>query len=364
MNCSNLKKVNWIQISIFAFLLIQVVHFNEVKANSAEQDVFRIESTYSELAGQLAPAQMKILIDELQVLNSNTMPHETKDLRKTIVKMRDILDIFSESYRTKKSSDLWKIVRKDLDSGHEEFGAFKDLFDSQGLEILPDDTEPNSANESKYVKESDITYADKEQVNKLRKALLKWKDSFLEFKNKDKIMTFLSSPEKPDGKRNNWSDLSKFYWGGLDFAPRSNFSGFENICALLNGQARLTLIDLEETLKIDTPYKIKQEIIFHDFRKRMRTIVKTKNIFEQFSNSQSTCNTSNIDSLEPYVSQFGEIEDLIVGRKIAEEAKKRKLGEKKKKDILNLWRTLKAKVGSNEFESMLIQILHETEIEN
>ncbi len=117
-----------------------------------------------ETYGQLAAARVMPLLDEvvtgLEIFDEDIQPHEAKALRKTIGRLRDMVDIFVYAYPDD-DGDLWQDIRESLDDGYESMGEFKDLFDVQGVE----------ADEAEY---------DEDEVAELREVVLDWKRDFMD----------------------------------------------------------------------------------------------------------------------------------------------------------------------------------------
>jgi hypothetical protein len=88
--------------------------------------------SYGALAQVTVPPAFDAAVTGLAVVDADVMPHEVKAVRKQLAALRDQLDLFAYAYTTK-NGDRWDDIRDDLDDGYETLGAFKDLFDRQGV---------------------------------------------------------------------------------------------------------------------------------------------------------------------------------------------------------------------------------------
>jgi hypothetical protein len=63
-------------------------------------------ATLGGLARTKVPALWEAVVTELQAVREDALPHETKDLRKQIGKLRDHIDLFAPVYGEREGKDL------------------------------------------------------------------------------------------------------------------------------------------------------------------------------------------------------------------------------------------------------------------
>ncbi len=106
-----------------------------VHAQSTPDPDYLERLSYGELAAHfIAPLYHELIVD-LSAIGPDTLPHETKQIRKNIGALREYIDVFVFAYPDARGRDPWEDVREELDEGYETIGAFKDLFDSTGIPI-------------------------------------------------------------------------------------------------------------------------------------------------------------------------------------------------------------------------------------
>ena len=110
---------------------------------SSSRDLINIPS-YCELAAASLPAQFQIAVSLLKV-DGRTKPDDVAVLRKSLLHVRDLVDVFSFAYPNttnvtastpvlkpaaaggSRSNDPLLLLRDDLDAGYTVLGDFQDL---------------------------------------------------------------------------------------------------------------------------------------------------------------------------------------------------------------------------------------------
>lgn len=241
--------------------------------------------------------------------SENTLPHEAKDLRKQIVRLRDVLDVYPHNFAHELK--LWDDVRDGLDDGYTVVGDFKDLFDASPKAVR--DFEEGSQPE----------YKDKKKLNERRKKVLQWKSDYRKkggLSEKTEAL-FLDIQTLSENNVKNSQKYSLFFWGGVLVQPSAKATPAKNARTLIDAQSDLARAEHPSVLAIKNPGTEKNELIFHDHRKRLRTIAKICNVANALESE--SCNAQAVKDLELLVSKLGEIEDLIItGRHLEEDGKK------------------------------------------
>lgn len=300
----------------FSFLVLQKAACSTEQASLAHTLSIQTQHThpYTKSIAELA-AKAKAVVDSgVREFNSESLPHQAKDLRKQIVRLRDIMDVFSHNFAHE--LELWDDVRDGLDDGYTVVGDFKDLFDTNpdAVESLGAGKEPKYSNEKKL----------KERRNKV----LKWKSVyFAEGGLSEKIWSaFLNIRALDSSNIVQSKKYSDFFWGGVSALPVALNTPAQNARVLVDAQSDWAIEEHPSVLAIKDPSTHENELAFHDHRKRLRTIAKVCNVANALS--ENTCEPNAVKAIEALVVDLGEIEDLIItGRHLEEDEKKSKAKE-------------------------------------
>lgn len=252
-------------------------------------------SSYGALALVTVPAELDKVRASLVVLDDDVMPHEAKQLRKDIGRLRDHVDLFAFAYKPGKKHDTWKDIRDELDDGYETIGSFKDLFDVQGVE------DP-----------ADAEYDD-DEVEALRDVTLEWSGEFLDDEHQDDTGAYLGAPSLSKLHDRPKDDQPRFYWREAGIEPDAKLSGLKNMARLQRALIEEALEDLAETPEIGNLTKESNAVAFHDFRKRVRSIEKLAGYFPQMTKSGDVDEAQELLAVViEAVDRYGDINDRIV----------------------------------------------------
>lgn len=253
--------------------------------------------TYGELAGNTIPHLFETLVVKLAAFGPATLPHEAKQLRKDIGKLRIYLDLFSYAYPRGMGFDPWKEIRDELDDGYEWMGEFKDLFDAQGVDA------------------ASAVY-DPAEVTQLRDRVLVWLNDFTKSGHLAFVRYYLSHPKKNALYSRSKKDLSRYYWGVGGSKPKKSKTGLENLALLqraLLEEARDELKDVVE-IKDDELIVYEEQESFHDFRKALRSTIKISEEFPEIYDEDASAEILFVDGV---VDRFGDINDDLVAHALA-----------------------------------------------
>ena len=295
--------------------------------------------TYSEAAQQLIPASFSQMVPHLRSIDSKTLPHQVKkplDLRKEVLKVRDYLDIFAYAMpdaKIKKKTDAYERLRQDLDEGYAVLGSYKDLFDMQGT----------SAQQAAY---------DKQDVKKRREDLLKWRDQFLA--REGEYFAYLNSIDGNTLVDRDRSDLSSFYWGATELRPAAQLSAHENLNFLLRDLLLQARTEWPLVRQISNPARDPHNIeVFHDFRKRVRTLVKVTTYFPELVRWKP----EDLAFLKEITRRYGVISDQVAKIILLEDKGKDSKVKKLKDETKDLWKELQAWEAKYNVEAKLAGLL-------
>lgn len=277
------------------------------------------DCVYTQQVSAVAEEAKQIVDEALSEFDNSTLPHEAKDLRKQLVTVRDILDVFAHNFAHE--LDLWDDVRDALDKGYTVIGDYKDLFDAH-----PDAVEALRQNEKP-------TYSNSEKLKERRKKVLSWKKKYFAPSGiKDQVETLFANIRPLHTETQNNRKFSKFFWGGVSELPSEALAPADNAKKLALAQAQLARVEHPMVLNLNDPSSHAGELLFHDHRKRLRTIVKVCHLANKLT--PETCNSSATQNLADLVVKLGEIEDLIItGRHLEEDKKNSKAKDMYKKAI-------------------------------
>ena len=253
-------------------------------------------------------------IEQLKRLEANVQPRETKALRKLLGEVKLLMDYFIFSYPKKERKDQLLILRNDLDEGYETMGHFKDLYDAA-----------QASNSTVELKE----------VEKRRKLLFKWKKTFLKNIEDREDLTYLYSPLKNKIQKRKNKDLPKFVWRSVSFRPNSNLSARDTLLKLTSELLGAARDDLKDVLKVKNILKYENEELFHDFRKKLRSVLKLNKFYPHLAQEENLLAYQVIDLC---VDKYGDLNDIIIAWHGKKSGRKKKELEKK---ILGQWKVLK-----------------------
>jgi hypothetical protein len=296
--------------ALLIFSISFVAHATVLVSESQTLATVHVSDLYTSQVSQTAEHAIAIVDEALTEFDNDTLPHEAKDLRKQLVTVRDMLDVFAHNFA--QNFVLWDDVRDALDKGYTVIGNYKDLFDANpdAVEALRQQRTPN--------------YPDAKKVKERRNKVLAWKEQYFRSQGiRHQIKSLFSeiSPLQRDVR--NEVKFSRFFWGGVDNRPSELLSPSENAKLLAQAQGLVAREEHSEFLHLEDPTSHSGELLFHDHRKRLRTIVKICNIANKLKND--TCNTAAMRSLADLVTKLGDIEDLIItGRHFEDDNKNSK----------------------------------------
>lgn len=274
--------------------------------------------TYPELAQSSVQTAWESFDQSAQVLNKpGFLPHETKDLRKRIGALREVMDLFVYSYWNTAKQDPWMEIRDFLDQGYELIGSYKDLYDIQNLES------PESA------------VYNQDEVAPLRREIQNWWLRWT-YSAKD-VHLYLTTPSESHIYERKKSDLSRFYWGASELVPQLSLSGEGNLATLCHDLLQTTLNDWPEVKKIKNPSSsLEKENQFHDFRKRIRSVAR---ILRTYGNIYRGTE-GNLLRLEDLADRYGTINDKITAAHRAEKRGQKNKTEKLHDQVKEEWQNL------------------------
>lgn len=186
--------------------------------------------------------------------------------------------------------DVWQEIRKDVDEGYETIGAFKDMFDRQGVE------DPAQA-----------TY-DEDELEEHRAATIAWVTSFRA--SAKTYETFLAAPSPSKMHDRDRDDLSPYFWAATDLEPKSSKSGLKNIAVLARELVELARADYEAVLEVRDLHEEKNQEVFHAFRKRVRGLARLPGYFAGIVKSGSDL-TETLATIAEGVDRYGALNDKL-----------------------------------------------------
>ncbi len=294
--------------------------------------------SYGELAGEMLCGPLDELVRGLTNFSAATLPHEAKELRKHLGKFRNRLDLFAFAYPTGPGKDRFLQLRDDIDKGYERMGDFKDLFDVQRLELAEFDAEKQRW--SSGVRPDQVRYADSGKLQERRDKVLKWHAKFLEADRLATYRAYVCAPDTKEFHTRPAKDLSRFFWGSEEgLTPRPELSGVDNFRWLAAESLSRALKDypiVQELRGLEGETAVK----FHDFRKRIRSVVKITEDIELLppGNRRAKQLHELMDDLD---DACGGINDQIVDLEMAVEEGETAKADRLRSEISSDWAKLR-----------------------
>ncbi|MBI2601456.1 MAG: hypothetical protein HYW48_00220 [Deltaproteobacteria bacterium] len=255
------------------------------------------QKTYGDLAAVLIPPGIDALTEELAILTPSILPHETKDLRKSVGRLRALLDLFSFAYPRYDVSDPWAKARSLLGAGYDVLGNFKDVFDRQGK--AAEDMTPEDYRE--------------DEVKRLRFQVLIWKERYLHFYSQEKVRTYFQNPLRHSTEYRPLKRRPKYYWRLINFAPRVDQNAREVFLKMSTAILCNAILKFPLLWDINHLRKEEERKQLHDFRKQMRNIVKLPTYIPELGIlDEEQMKEPSFKTLQDLVRRFGSLNDKVM----------------------------------------------------
>lgn len=276
-----------------------------------------LEPSYGQLAREYVPKQYARVLDLLPNLTSTTLPSEVKELRVSLLQIRNLLDVFVFAYppghKNKTGRDLWYRTRRCFDEGYEVLGKFQDLAHSL------------------------VEYNDTDVIA-TRQPCLDWQQDLRETADEYDYQQYLSSPSVYQIYQRPLSCLSHLFWDGT-FTPDHDLTGFQNLAKLQDIMLSKLTSQYDSVCALTEVYAEAEHLVFHDFRKRMRTIYDVADLFPEMFRSDASL---HLDILWQTFKKFGSVNDEIFAYQFyADRDEKDKAADAKKKVVCDWQATVK-----------------------
>jgi hypothetical protein len=276
--------------------------------------------TYGELAALSIPPLFEDVRRSLETVGPRTAPPDVRDLRRCLGYVRDYVDVFAFAYPSDGDDDTWREIRDDLDTGYSAMGAFKDLFDAQGIE------DPKAA------------HYDRKQLAERREAMLEWLDHFRKPKRLARYADYLSHPKR---HRLEHRDLAKLYWREAGIEPKEELSGVENIARLERRLLGLARDELAETERLRNIARPKTTPSFHAFRKSLRCTYKLGAFFPQIFEPGADA-APLVAFITDVTDRYGDLLDRVCAVELAHERGDERAATSIEAEVERSWTTLRA----------------------
>lgn len=290
--------------------------------------------------GDLAKARTLPLVDKIFEGVKGTdpnaaMPHEEplKDLRKEIQKLRNHLDVFVFSYADGVREKDWRAFRELLDEGYESIGEFKDLFESQGLELKR--LNPQTGQIEGDIDEKDVKY-NQTTLARRRERMVKWFNEYTAPQTAAKYRELIATPSQTIADIQN-QNITRFFWGSVGFRPDPAVPGAKTIGRLASELAANAADQVVKTAATLVTIEDDNEDTFHDTRKYMRSV---SNLVKNFAEILPADAQTPLRLIDRAVSRYGNIEELIVARHLAKEDGDTQRSQEMTERIATAWKEL------------------------
>ena len=284
-------------------------------ANFGSADVSNY--SFAELAASMVPAYYESLSPQLGLVTKWVMPEDVYNVRKMMLKTRDLIDVFSPVYPNTTldtglddDEDLWLCIRYHLDKGYTAVGNFQDLYHAH------------------------VQYTER-QLNDLRDEILNWKHDFDIFIQNHNLSSFLAATST---KSFSHRKESRLFWKHTVHAHGAD-SATASLQTLGAYQLRLSLVYLE----LAYPYKSIIECehahkCMHHLRKELRSLKDEFGLFGSIMFPNSSETDSAFAMITTARDLLGDINDDWTAYTIYKQKKKHHAKQKKlRKSINEAW---------------------------
>jgi len=295
---------------------------------------FGAELTFGELCKPLAAYMYEDMAAELPTLTIDSKPGTVKDARKSVLRIRDLLDICVFAYPDNEDDDQIADIRKLLDKGYERIGQFKDL---------------------EFVKHDD------EEEEELLLECLDWVRKWdIENASHNNIAYMLNPSATHIYSDRKYTELSGFFWKIAEAKPASKYTGIFNFARLANKMVDFIRDALDKVVKVEDVTDLDGHDEFHDFRKTLRSVDYVSTVFERAAMPEVTIFKPDfkpqpvLDLIDDIYMEFGDLNSDIVSylHDVEKGEDKDKL-KKKKEKLMEDWEDLKKLIKKIEFDKVL-----------
>jgi len=284
------------------------------------------KQSYGSLASDNVAGAFKQLLVLLPSLTQDSAPDSVKPLRKSILYSRNLLDIFVYAYPyNSEQDDIWRDIRKLLNSGYESIGTFQDL--------------------------SNVPYTDKD-AKALRTPCLDWKEKLMKRTTTSNYLAFLRNPSYLKLYVRESSTLYSF-WKDSNTTPDLRYSGLENLSRMTNGLFINLQNELTSLLALQDISQSENQIYFHHYRKLCRAIIYVIENFKLFL-PNSPCNeTMASDSIDRIYDKLGDLNDYYNEYKYYLKKDDKKNAVTSRDILLKNWESVKNWIKEDKFEEQI-----------
>jgi hypothetical protein len=253
------------------------------------------EITFGDLAKKTLPDLYADMVKQLSVFNETIQPIDTAEVRKVILKTRDMLDVFSPVYpntemgHNTKEYDIWDELRSRIAYGYQIVGEFLDLDHAH------------------------MIYTDKE-AGKLRDKILDWIRQFKKFDHDHNLDRYLAHPSR-DHDHYDHRKESRFFWKDWDDKrPRGYSSAVKSLAALGQQQIDVILGYYKDVFPEESVLEVKIQEVYHNVRKSSRAMIDEHEVLGVFMFPDEPQVQSTMDMLVLAKKYLGDLNDNWTAR--------------------------------------------------
>jgi len=326
---------------VFSLFIIIMLAFEEGTAEISKVSSLGVECKL------LAQHYYQEFLIELPTITIASTPDSVASVRKSILRLRDLLDVcvFTYPFLSKKDDEIMDI-RKLLDDGYAVIGSFKDL---EMISHSPKDQEKSQSDVLDWVRKWNNRLADH-----------RWDQFFLN-----------PLPEHCSDRKYN--SISGYFWKKAEKKPKSYYTGDQNLARLTYYLCEIVLDDYKLVLEEKDVTELDHDGEFHDFRKTLRAIdyvgtfqknaKLTESIWASGVDYESLLETIKVVYTDLCIlndeiySYLRDVEKCESDKKDEMKGKERRLKLKlkvKKEDLNKIWKNLKKKMEEElEFKKLI-----------
>ena len=311
-------------------------------SSSLELSKENARASFNAFAKELLVSGYSQVLNTLEKVNANIEPHTMKPIRKQVGAFRNLMDIFVYAYEPGEK-DLFTELREELDVIYERFGEYKDLYDAIETELSERDEKTGEWTTPDNILE--LVKYDEEELAKRRKAMLEAKYAFEEKAESFKpVLENIADGVATESRKRK--KVKGFFWKFASDEPTDSRNALENLFWLMDDLRAQAANDYAEALELEELTDYEEAEAFHDFRKRMRAVIKLYDFFPELFNLTEK-SAERMTQYDLVVDQIGKINDLIMAYHKKDESKK------VAKRIDKEWKSFKKWQKKNKIQSQL-----------
>jgi len=149
-------------------------------------------------------------------------------------------------------------------------------------------------------------------------------------------------------------ELSPYFWQRTSAIPQLRLSGPQNIALLQQALSVLAIELYPDVLTLNHIYEDKVHLIFHGYRKLMRSIETICTMFQDQVFVRSNCTTPAVNLIDVAYGKFGDVNDIIAAYEFYRENGPKKKEKEAEEEVNKNWAKLQLWMKTEQLMSQFV----------